>query len=137
VIAIRGEFPECREIIVLTTYYRRLLMVLRALKAGAARLFIEKSLCIGNSWRPFGPFHAGKKSLSPEASFELAEHATDRPPYSSRKYKSCGLSQPGMQTKQIADQLSITGGDGSRVEGQEHSLQVTRNDSNSRRERLV
>jgi CheY-like chemotaxis protein len=73
-LAIRSEFSEAR-IIVLTTYTGDI-QVLRALKAGA-RAYLLKNLLYKELLETIRAVHAGKKSLSPEVSYELAEHATD------------------------------------------------------------
>ena len=57
-IAIRGEFPEAR-IIVLTTYTGDV-QVLRALKAGA-RGYLLKNSCTRNCWRRFARCMPGKR----------------------------------------------------------------------------
>jgi DNA-binding NarL/FixJ family response regulator len=74
ILAIRGEFPEAR-IIVLTTYAGDV-QALRALKAGA-RAYLLKGSLHKELLTTIRAVHAGKKSLSPEVSFQLAEHATD------------------------------------------------------------
>jgi len=74
IIAIRGEFPEAR-IIVLTTYAGDV-QALRALKAGA-RAYLLKDSLHKELLATIRAVHAGKKSMSPEVSFRLAEHATD------------------------------------------------------------
>src|SRR6202790_3419965 len=74
IIAIRGEFPEAK-IIVLTTY-KGDVQILRALKAGA-RGYLLKSTFHKELVETIRVVHAGRKALSPEASYELAEHATD------------------------------------------------------------
>jgi DNA-binding NarL/FixJ family response regulator len=51
--------------------------------------------------------HSGKKSISPEASYELAEHATDDP-LTPGEVSVLGLIAAGNANKQIADQLSIS-----------------------------
>jgi DNA-binding NarL/FixJ family response regulator len=51
--------------------------------------------------------HAGKKALSPEASYELAEHATDDP-LTPGEIEVLKLISRGNANKQIAAQLSIT-----------------------------
>src|SRR5712672_3364304 len=76
IIAIRGEFPEAR-IIVLTTYAGDV-QVLRALKAGA-RAYLLKNSLHKELLETIRGVHAGKKALSAEASHQLAEHATDDP----------------------------------------------------------
>jgi len=74
IVAIRGEFPEAR-IIVLTAYTGDG-QVLRALKAGA-RGYLLKNLLHKELLETIRSVHAGKKTLSPEVSYQLAEHATD------------------------------------------------------------
>jgi DNA-binding NarL/FixJ family response regulator len=104
VIAIRGEFPEAK-IIVLTTYTGDV-QVLRALKAGA-RAYLLKNLLHRELLETIRGVHAGKKALSPEASFELAEHAMDNP-LTPIEVAILRLIAAGNGNKQIADQLSIT-----------------------------
>ena len=104
VIAIRGEFPEAK-IIVLTTYTGDV-QVLRALKAGA-RAYLLKNLLHRELLETIRGVHAGKKALSPEASFELAEHAMDDP-LTPIEVAILRLIAAGNANKQIADQLSIT-----------------------------
>src|SRR6202030_2100742 len=74
IIAIRGEFPEAR-IIVLTTYAGDV-QVLRALKSGA-RAYLLKDSLHKDLLSTIRAVKAGKKSMSPEVSFQLAEHATE------------------------------------------------------------
>src|SRR5579863_8775247 len=73
-IAIRGEFPEAR-VIVLTTYTGDV-QVLRALRAGARGYLLKTSLHkeLGDTIRAV---HAGRKVLSSEVSLQVAEHAVD------------------------------------------------------------
>jgi DNA-binding NarL/FixJ family response regulator len=104
VIAIRSEFPEAR-IIVLTTYTGDV-QVLRALKAGA-RAYLLKNLLHKELLQTIRTVHAGKKALSPEASFELAEHATDDA-LTAGEVNVLRLIAAGNANKQIADLLSIT-----------------------------
>jgi DNA-binding NarL/FixJ family response regulator len=103
-IAIRNEFPEAR-IIVLTTYTGDV-QVLRALKAGA-RAYLLKNSLHKELLETIRAVHAGKKSLSPEASFQLAEHATDDA-LTPAEVAVLRLIAEGNANKQIADQLSIT-----------------------------
>jgi DNA-binding NarL/FixJ family response regulator len=51
--------------------------------------------------------HAGKKALSPEASYEIAEHATDDA-LTPAEINVLRLIAAGNANKQIADQLKIT-----------------------------
>jgi DNA-binding NarL/FixJ family response regulator len=104
VIAIRGEFPEAK-IIVLTTYSGDI-QVLRALKAGA-RAYLLKNLLHKELLETIRAVHAGKKALSPEASYELAEHATDDA-LTPAEVQVLRLIATGNANKQIAAQLSIT-----------------------------
>jgi len=104
IIAIRNEFPEAR-IIVLTTYTGDV-QVLRALKAGA-RAYLLKNSLHKELLETIRAVHAGKKSLSPEASYQLAEHATDDA-LTPAEIAVLRLIAEGNANKQIADQLSVT-----------------------------
>jgi len=103
-IAIRSEFPDAK-IIVLTTYSGDV-QVLRALKAGA-RAYLIKNLLHKELLESIRAVHAGKKSLSSEASYELAEHATDDA-LTEAEVDVLRLIAAGNANKQIAAQLSIT-----------------------------
>ncbi len=104
IIAIRGEFPEAR-IIVLTTYTGDV-QVLRALKAGAWA-YLLKNLLHKELLETIRAVHAGKKALAPEASHQLAEHATDDA-LTPAEISVLRLIAEGNGNKQIADQLSVT-----------------------------
>lgn len=104
VIAIRGEFPDAR-MIVLTTYTGDA-QVLRALKAGAYGYLI-KNLLHKELLDTIRSVHAGRKALSPEASFQIAEHAVDDP-LTKSEVEVLRLIAAGNGNKQIADQLSVT-----------------------------
>jgi DNA-binding NarL/FixJ family response regulator len=104
VIAIRGEFPDAK-MIVLTTYTGDV-QVLRSLKAGA-RAYLLKNLLHKELLETIRAVHAGKKALSPEASFEIAEHATDDA-LTNAEVEVLRLIATGNANKQIADQLSVT-----------------------------
>ena len=104
IIAIRSEFPEAR-IIVLTTYVGDV-QVLRAIRAGA-RGYLLKNLLHKELLETIRAVHAGKKTLSPEASFQLAEHATDDA-LTPAEIIVLRLIAAGNANKQIAEQLSIT-----------------------------
>jgi DNA-binding NarL/FixJ family response regulator len=103
-IAIRNEFPEAR-IIVLTTYAGDV-QILRALKAGA-QAYLLKNALHKELLETIRVVHAGKKSLSPEASYEIAQHATDDA-LTPAEIAVLRLIAAGNANKQIADQLSIT-----------------------------
>jgi DNA-binding NarL/FixJ family response regulator len=102
--AIRGEFPEAR-IIVLTTYSGDV-QVLRALQAGA-RAYLLKNMVHKELLDTIRAVHAGKKTLSPQASYELAEHATDDA-LTKAEIDVLRLIAAGNANKQIADQLSVS-----------------------------
>jgi DNA-binding NarL/FixJ family response regulator len=103
-IAIRGEFPEAR-IIVLTTYTGDV-QVLRALKAGA-RAYLLKNLLHKELLETIRAVHAGKKTVSPEVSFQLAEHATDDA-LTPAEVRVLRLIAEGNANKEIAAQLAIS-----------------------------
>jgi len=103
-IAIRSEFPEAR-IILLTTYTGDV-QVLRAMQAGA-RAYLLKNLLDKELLDTIRAVHAGRKTLSAEASFELAEHATDEA-LTSAEVDVLRLIAEGNSNKQIASHLSIT-----------------------------
>jgi len=103
-VAIRNEFPEAR-IIVLTTYTGDV-QILRALKAGA-RAYLLKNTLHKELLDMIRAVHAGKKTISPEASYQLAEHATDDA-LTPGEISVLRLIAAGNANKQIADQLSIT-----------------------------
>jgi len=103
IMAIRGEFPEAR-IIVLTTYTGDV-QVLRALRAGA-RAYLLKTLLHKELLETIRAIHAGKKTVSPEISFQLAEHATDDA-LTPGEINVLHLIAEGNANKQIADRLSI------------------------------
>ena len=103
-IAIRTEFPEAR-IIMLTTYTGDV-QVLRAMKVGA-RGYLLKTLLDKELLETIRAVHGGKKMLSAEASYELAEHATSDA-LTPAEIDVLRLIATGHANKQIAAQLSIT-----------------------------
>lgn len=104
VIAIRGEFPDAR-IIVLTTYEGDV-QILQALKAGA-RAYLLKNTLHKELLDTIRAVHAGKKSLSPEVSYQLAEHATDDA-LTPGEIDVLRLIAAGTANRQIASQLKIS-----------------------------
>jgi two-component system, NarL family, response regulator len=72
--AIRGEFPDAR-IIVLTTYAGDV-QALRAMQAGARAYMLKDSLD-RELLDTIRAVHAGRKFVSPEVSYQLAEHISD------------------------------------------------------------
>ena len=103
-MAIRGEFPEAR-IIVLTTY-KGDVQVLRAMQVGA-RAYLLKNLLDKELLGTIRAVHAGRKALATEASYELAEHATDDA-LTPAEIDVLRLIAGGNANKEIAAQLSIT-----------------------------
>jgi DNA-binding NarL/FixJ family response regulator len=106
-IAIRGEFPDAR-IIVLTTYAGdvQVLRALRALKAGA-RTYLLKNSLHKELLETIRSVHAGKKALSTEASYRLAEHATDDA-LTPAEIRVLRLIADGNANKEIAERLSVS-----------------------------
>jgi DNA-binding NarL/FixJ family response regulator len=103
-IAIRDEFPEAK-FIVLTTYSGDV-QVLRAMKAGA-RGYLLKNLLHKELLATIRAVHAGKKTLSADASYVLADHAGDDA-LTPGELDVLRLIAEGNANKQIAAQLSIT-----------------------------
>ena len=103
-IAIRAEFPDAR-IIVLTTYVGDV-QVLRALRAGA-RAYLLKTLADQELLATIRSVHSGRKALSAEASYQLAEHATDES-LTPAEVEVLRLIAAGNANKQIADRLAVT-----------------------------
>ena len=103
-IAIRGEFPEAR-VIVLTTYTGDA-QALRALKGGA-RAYLLKNLLDKELLDMIRAVHAGKKTMSPEITFELADHTTDDA-LTPAEIEVLRLIADGNANKEIAARLLIT-----------------------------
>jgi DNA-binding NarL/FixJ family response regulator len=104
IIAIRGEFPEAR-IIVLTTYDGDA-QALRALKAGA-RAYLLKNALRRELLDAIRVVHAGRKALSPEVSSGLAEHAADDA-LTPAEIRVLKLIAEGNANKEIAALLSLS-----------------------------
>jgi len=103
-IAIRGEFPDAR-IIVLTTYTGDV-QATRALQAGA-RAYLLKNTLHKELLDTIRAVHAGRKTLSPEVSFELAEHSAEEL-LSAAEVRVLRLIAEGNSNKEIATLLSVT-----------------------------
>jgi len=103
-IAIRNESPEAR-IIMLTTYAGDA-QVMRAIKAGAQG-YLLKSALSRELLDTIRGVHAGKKALSAEASYEVAEHAADDA-LTPAEIRVLQLIAKGNANKEIAEQLSIS-----------------------------
>ncbi|HXI31209.1 MAG TPA: response regulator transcription factor [Vicinamibacterales bacterium] len=104
IMAIRDEFPEARFIVL--TNSTGDVQVLRALRAGA-RAYLLKNLVRKQLLDTIRAVHAGQRTLSPEVSYELAEHATDEA-LTKTEIAVLQLIAGGNANKQVADRLSIT-----------------------------
>jgi len=104
IIAIRGEFSDAR-IIVLTTYAGDV-QALRALKAGA-RAYLLKNAMHKELLDTIRAVNAGRKALSPDVSFQLAEHATDDA-LTPAEVRVLRLIAQGNANKEIARELSLS-----------------------------
>jgi DNA-binding NarL/FixJ family response regulator len=104
IMTIRGEFPEAR-IIVLTTYAGDA-QALRALQAGARAYLLKEALDV-ELLETIRAVHAGRKSISPEVSFQLAEHATDDA-LTASEVRVLGFIAQGKANKEIASRLSVS-----------------------------
>jgi len=104
IIAIRGEFPDAR-IIVLTTYTGDV-QAMRAMQAGA-RGYLLKNLLHKELLETIRAVHAGRRTLSPEVSYEIAEHSVDDA-LTTGETEVLRLIAAGNANKQIAERLAIT-----------------------------
>jgi len=103
-IAIRTEFHDAK-IIVLTTYEGDA-HILRALKAGAQGYLLKNTLH-AELLQTIRAVHAGKRGLSPEVSFQIAQHVSDQA-LTPAELAVLRLIAAGNANKQIGDQLGIT-----------------------------
>jgi DNA-binding NarL/FixJ family response regulator len=103
-IAIRGEFPQAR-IIMLTTSDGDG-DIQRALRAGASG-YILKSMHMDELLSVIRSVHAGRRQIPPEVAARLAEHLGDDD-LTARELDVLRLIRDGYRNKQIADQLSIS-----------------------------
>ena len=103
IIAIRGEFPDAR-IIVLSTYSGDV-QVVRALKAGA-RAYLLKGSVNKDLLATIRAVHAGQKRIPAELASGLAEH-TGEDELSEREIEVLRLIAAGNQNKEIAAQLEL------------------------------
>jgi DNA-binding NarL/FixJ family response regulator len=102
--AIRAAFPQAR-IIVLTTYTGDV-HVVRALQAGASG-YLLKSTLGEELLAAIRAVHRGRKALSPELSFELAEHGM-QDALSPAEVRVLRLIAQGNSNREIAERLSVT-----------------------------
>jgi DNA-binding NarL/FixJ family response regulator len=102
--AIRAQDPDAR-IIVLTTYPGDA-QVVRALKAGA-RGYLLKSTLRKDLLSTIRAVHAGRKALSLELTFEVAEHLGEEP-LSPMEVRVLQLVADGNSNKEIAEKLAVS-----------------------------
>jgi len=103
-IAIRTEFPDAR-VVVLTTYEGDV-HILRALKAGAQGYLLKNTLH-SELLQTIRAVHGGKRGLSSEVSFQVAQHMTDQN-LTPAEVAVLHLIAAGNSNRQIADQLGVT-----------------------------
>jgi DNA-binding NarL/FixJ family response regulator len=102
--AIRGEFPDAR-IIVLTTYAGDV-QAIRAMHAGA-RAYMLKDSMDRELVETIRAVHAGKKFVSPDVSYQIAEHVSDDP-LTETEVRVLRLIAEGKSNKEIARVVSST-----------------------------
>ena len=104
IIAIRNESPDAK-VVVLTTYAGDV-QILRALKAGAQGYLLKNTLH-HELLHTIRAVHTGRKNLSPEVSYEVAQHMGDDP-LTPAEILVLRLIANGNANKQIAAQLGVT-----------------------------
>jgi DNA-binding NarL/FixJ family response regulator len=102
-IAIRGEFPQAR-IIMLTTSDGDA-EIQRALEAGAAA-YLLKSMPKNDLLAVIRSVHAGRRYVPPEVAAKLAEHLGEEM-LTPRELEVLRLIRDGHRNKQIAQKLEI------------------------------
>jgi DNA-binding NarL/FixJ family response regulator len=102
-IAIRGEFPRARVIILTTSDGDG--EIQRALRAGAAG-YLLKSMGKDYLLAVIRSVHSGRRNVPPEVASRLAEHLGEGD-LTARELDVLRLIRDGYRNKQIADQLAI------------------------------
>ena len=103
-IAIRGEFPQAR-VIMLTTSDGDA-DIQRAMRAGASA-YILKSMPMEELLGVIRSVHDGRRYVPPEVAARLAEYMGDDD-LTARELEVLRLIRDGYRNKQIADQLTIS-----------------------------
>jgi DNA-binding NarL/FixJ family response regulator len=103
-IAIRGEFPDAR-IVMLTTSDSDV-EIQRAMRAGAAA-YLLKSMPKNELLEIIRAVHAGRRHVPPELATRLAEHLGDDA-LTPRELEVLKLISDGRRNKQIASELGIS-----------------------------
>ncbi|HET6975301.1 MAG TPA: response regulator transcription factor [Pyrinomonadaceae bacterium] len=103
-IAIRGEFPEARIIMLSSSDSDG--EIQRALRSGAAG-YVLKSMPQDDLLAVIRSVHAGRRHVPTEVAKLLAEHLGEED-LTARELEVLQLVRDGQKNKQIADQLSIS-----------------------------
>lgn len=103
-VAIRGEFPNARVIMLSTSDSDG--EIQRALRSGASA-YILKSMPQDDLLAVVRAVHAGKRPVPPEVAARLAEHLGEED-LTARELDVLRLVRDGFRNKQIADKLAIT-----------------------------
>jgi DNA-binding NarL/FixJ family response regulator len=103
-IAIRGEFPDAR-VIILTTFEGDV-EIQRALEAGA-RAYMLKTMPPEEMIQTIRQVHAGKKRVPPEIAAHLAEHYSDDA-LTTREVDVLQQIAGGNRNRDIAEKLFIS-----------------------------
>lgn len=103
-MTIRSEFPDAK--IVMLTTYEGDVHILRAIKAGAQGYLLKNTLH-ADLLQTIRAVHAGRRALSPEASFKVAELAPQAL-LTPAEVVVLRLIADGKANKQIAEQLRVT-----------------------------
>jgi DNA-binding NarL/FixJ family response regulator len=104
IVAIRGEFPDAR-IIVLTTYTGDV-QAQRAMKAGAQG-YVLKNLLHKELLQSIRTVHGGRKAMAAEVAAGVAEH-TGEEGLTPKEVEVLRLIAAGNANKEIAAQLGVT-----------------------------
>jgi len=104
IMAIRGEFPEAR-IVVLTTYAGDVKAV-RAIQAGAYG-YLLKNVVHKELTQTIRAVHAGRKAMAPDVASQIAERAGEES-LTPKEIDVLRLIASGNANKEIAAQLSLT-----------------------------
>jgi DNA-binding NarL/FixJ family response regulator len=102
-IAIRGEFPQARIVMLTTSDCDG--EIQRALRAGAAA-YVFKSMPKNELLEVIRSVHAGRRHVPQEVAARLAEHLGEDD-LTTRELEVLRLIRDGYRNKQIADQLAI------------------------------
>lgn len=103
-IAIRNESPEAR--LIMLTAYAGDAQVMRAIKAGAQGYLLKNTLH-RELLDTIRAVHTGKKALSAEVSYEVAEHAADDA-LTPAEIRVLQLIAKGNANNEIGEQLAIS-----------------------------